>query len=84
MLLIVNSLMRGNGGYAQVDTSQAITAISSGNVNAVTVNDKDQSLDVTLKNAVGGHEKITTQYPADASARSSPCCRSRPPSRAAR
>ncbi len=67
VLLIVNSLMRGNGGYSQVDTSQAIHAISSGNATAVTVNDKDQSLDVTLKKAVGGHDKITTQYPANAS-----------------
>jgi cell division protease FtsH len=66
VLLIVNSLMRGNGGYAQVDTSKAMHAIATGNATAVTVNDKDQTLDVTVKNAVDGHDKITTAYPANA------------------
>ncbi|HEX3812142.1 MAG TPA: ATP-dependent zinc metalloprotease FtsH [Mycobacteriales bacterium] len=69
VLLILNPLVRGNGGYTNVDTSKAITAITTGNVQKATINDKDQSLDIDLKKAVGGDKKIHTTYPADASGR---------------
>jgi cell division protease FtsH len=69
LLLILNPLVRGNGGYANVDTSKAITAITDGNVQKATITDKDQTLDLDLKKAVDGHKKIHVAYPADAAGR---------------
>ncbi|MGI8695263.1 MAG: ATP-dependent zinc metalloprotease FtsH [Mycobacteriales bacterium] len=67
VLLVLNPLIRGGGGYTKVDTSTALSAISSGKAKSVTQNDKDQSLDITLTQPdISSHTKITTQYPADA------------------
>ena len=65
-VLIIRPLIRGNGGFTDVDTSTALTQISAGNFTKITINDKEQTLDITLKNAVEGHPKITTSYPANA------------------
>ncbi|HVX44332.1 MAG TPA: cell division protein FtsH, partial [Mycobacteriales bacterium] len=66
LLLIVNPLVRGNGGYSDVDTSKALAAIQAGDATKITQNDKDQSLDIELKNPVDGHKKIHASYPAQA------------------
>ncbi|MBI1758738.1 MAG: ATP-dependent zinc metalloprotease FtsH [Actinobacteria bacterium] len=68
LVLVVRPLLGGDGGFAQVDTSRALTQITAGNFSKITINDKEQTLDVTLKSAVDGHEKISTSYPADAAA----------------
>jgi cell division protease FtsH len=63
-ILIVPPLIRGNGGFAEVDTAKALAQIDAGNFSKITINDKEQTLDITLKNKVDGHEKITTSFPA--------------------
>ena len=49
-----------------MNTSQAISAINSGNVDKAVIHDKEQSLNLDLKSPVDGHSKISTSYPADA------------------
>src|SRR3569623_1716842 len=63
VVLAVPTLFRGNGGYSQVPTSVALAQIESGNYETVTVNDREQTVNITLKNKVDGHEKITSAYP---------------------
>jgi len=63
---VLPGLIRGNGGFAEVETSKALTQINAGNFSKVTINDKQQTLDITLKNAVDGDKKITASYPAQA------------------
>jgi cell division protease FtsH len=61
--VLFSSFFRGNGGYKQVPTSTAISQFSAGNVQSATINDKEQTLDLTLNKAVDGSTKITTSYP---------------------
>jgi cell division protease FtsH len=63
-LLIVPPLIRGNGGFTEVDTSRALAQINAGNFSKITINDKEQTVDITLKNAIDGKQKITASYPA--------------------
>ena len=63
VVLAVPTLFRGNGGYSQVPTSVALAQLESGNYTTATVNDREQTVDITLKNEVDGHEKITSAYP---------------------
>jgi len=63
VVLAVPTLFRGNGGYSQVPTSVALAQLESGNYETATVNDREQTIDITLKNKVDGHEKITSAYP---------------------
>ena len=63
-LLVVPPLIRGNGGFAEVETSKALSQIDAGNFSKITINDKQQTLDITLKNPVDGDKKITASYPA--------------------
>jgi len=62
-------LFRGNGGFSEVDTSVALTQLQSGNYAKVVMNDKEQTLDITLVNRVGDKDKISASYPAGASDR---------------
>jgi cell division protease FtsH len=64
LVLVVPALFRGNGGFAEVDTSKALAQVSAGNFSKITMNDKQQTLDITLKSAVDGNKKITASYPA--------------------
>jgi cell division protease FtsH len=61
--VLFSSFFRGNGGFKQVPTSTAIAQFSAGNVQSATINDKEQTLDLTLNKAVDGSTKITTSYP---------------------
>src|SRR3954463_6333990 len=65
--LTFSSLFRGNGGYQEVPTSTALAQFSDNNVKSATINDKEQTLDLVLKKAVDGSEKVTTAYPLGAS-----------------
>lgn len=67
VVLVVPQLFRGNGGYEKVDTSVALEQIRDKNYSEVTINDKEQTLDIKLKNEVDGHGKIKTSYPAEGS-----------------
>ncbi|HSV67778.1 MAG TPA: ATP-dependent zinc metalloprotease FtsH [Mycobacteriales bacterium] len=68
-LFVVPPLLRGNGGFTEVDTSKALAQVSAGNFSKVTINDKQQTFDVTLRSEVDGHKKITASYPAQAADR---------------
>ena len=63
VVLAVPTLFRGSGGYSEVPTSVALAQLESGNYKTVTVNDREQTVDITLKTEVDGHEKITSAYP---------------------
>ncbi|MGY5883704.1 ATP-dependent zinc metalloprotease FtsH [Modestobacter lacusdianchii] len=65
--LVGSSFFRGNGGYDEVSTSTALDQLASGNVSSVTINDKEQTLDLDLENAVDGSTQITASYPLGAS-----------------
>ncbi len=64
VVLTVPSLLRGNGGFEEVPTSVALNQLESGNYSNVVVNDREQTLDITLNNQVDGHDKITSAYPS--------------------
>ena len=63
VVLAVPALFRGNGGFEKVPTSVALAQIESGNYENVVINDREQSLNITLKDRVDNHDKITTSYP---------------------
>jgi cell division protease FtsH len=67
LFFAMNGLFRGNGGFSEVDTSTALAQIDAGNYSKVTINDKEQTLDLTLNSAVDGKTKISTSYPANSS-----------------
>jgi cell division protease FtsH len=62
-------VFRGNGGFSEVDTSVALAQVDSGNYSQVVMNDKEQTIDLTLVSPVGGKSKITASYPADSADR---------------
>ncbi len=55
-------------GYTPESTSVALQQLSSGNVAKAVIDDKEQRVRLTLRNAVDGTNQIYTQYPADATA----------------
>ena len=58
IVLLGSSLISGVGGPSQVDTGKAISDIQSGQVDTATIVDRDQALDLTLKDG----SKVRTQY----------------------
>jgi cell division protease FtsH len=58
VVLLGSSLVSGVGGPSQVDTGKAIADIQSGQVDTATIVDRDQALDLTLKDGT----KVRTQY----------------------
>src|SRR3954463_12190933 len=67
LAVVFSSFFRGNGGFKQVPTSTALAQFADSNVTSATINDKEQTLDLNLKSAVDGSDKITTSYPLGAS-----------------
>ncbi|WP_304529207.1 ATP-dependent zinc metalloprotease FtsH, partial [Blastococcus sp. Marseille-P5729] len=72
--ILLSTVFRGGSEYTEVKTSVALGQIEEGNAETVTVKDKEQILEITLKDAIdptgdGAEEvtKIQTQYPAGAS-----------------
>ena len=66
LFFALQSVLSSGNEYHSVNTSQAISAINSGNVDKAVIHDKEQSLNLDLKSPVDGHSKISTSYPADA------------------
>jgi len=64
VVLAVPPLFRGNGGFEEVPTSTALAQIESGNYSKVVVNDREQTVDITLNTQVEGNDKITSAYPS--------------------
>jgi len=58
LVLLGSSLVSGMGSPSQVDTGKAIADIQSGQVDTATIVDRDQTLDLTLKDG----SKVRTQY----------------------
>ena len=58
LVLLGSSLVSGMGSPSQVDTGNAIADIQSGQVDTATIVDRDQTLDLTLKDG----SKVRTQY----------------------
>src|SRR5689334_1316658 len=67
LAVVFSSFIRGNGGFKQVPTSVALAQFDDNNVSSVTINDKEQTLDIDVKQPVEGSNKITTSYPIGAS-----------------
>ena len=66
LALAFSSLFRGNGGFQEVSTATALQQIQDGNARQVTINDKEQTLDLELNNPVEGSDQITASYPVGA------------------
>src|SRR5687767_11198238 len=64
--LTFSSLFTGNGGYQEVPTSVALAQFEDGNVESATINDKEQTLDLEVRDEVQGSDKITASYPLGA------------------
>jgi cell division protease FtsH len=63
-VLLVTSISSATGGFKKVDTSQAINAINGGKVAQAKIVDRDQRLELTLKDGVkiDGAGKVQTDY----------------------
>ena len=71
--ILLSTLFGGGSDYATVKTSVALGQLESGNAEAVNVKDKEQILEITLKEPIDPTgddaettDKIQTQYPAGA------------------
>ncbi|HEV7756015.1 MAG TPA: ATP-dependent metallopeptidase FtsH/Yme1/Tma family protein, partial [Mycobacteriales bacterium] len=65
-VLILGSLLSGNGDYKKVDTSVALKQLSDKNVSKVLIQDKEQIVQLELKKAVSGSTKVEASYPYEA------------------
>ena len=63
-VLVLTTVVHGNGGYTHVDTSKIVAAIKGGQVDSATVKDKEQQIQVTLKKGVTikGHNKVYADF----------------------
>jgi cell division protease FtsH len=69
VIFAVPGLISSGSGYHAVSTSDALAQISDHNVTSAIIDDKGQTLELQLKNDFQGkYAKISTQYPAAASA----------------
>jgi len=66
-IFVLPSVVSGGSDYKSVNTSVAYAQIDSGNFTTATIRDKEQQLQIDLKNPVDGKKKISTSFPADAS-----------------
>src|SRR5215475_4396862 len=66
-IFVLPSVVSGGSDYKAVNTSVAYAQIDSGNFTTATIRDKEQQLQIDLKNPVDGKKKISTSFPADAS-----------------
>jgi len=66
LALLLPSLFRGDGGFEEVETSVVLQQIEDGNVESIVINDKEQTLNVTLQQPVDGNVTVTASYPAEA------------------
>jgi cell division protease FtsH len=63
-VLVLTTVVHSSGGYSHVDTSRVITAIKAGHVQSATVKDKEQQIQVTLKEGetIKGHKKVYADF----------------------
>jgi cell division protease FtsH len=63
-VLVLTTVVHTSGGYSHVDTSKVIAAIRAGHVQSATVKDKEQQIQVTLKegNEIKGHKKVYADF----------------------
>jgi cell division protease FtsH len=63
-VLLVTSISSATGGFKKVDTSEAIKAITAGKVAEAKIVDRDQRLELTLKDGfkIDGASKVQTDY----------------------
>ncbi|MCE7009238.1 ATP-dependent zinc metalloprotease FtsH [Kibdelosporangium philippinense] len=68
LYLAFSTIFDSNRGFAQVNTTQAITQITTGNVESATFEDKEQQLKLVLKDAAkaNNQKQIMTSFPAQA------------------
>lgn len=71
--LILPSILTGSNGFTTAKTSVVLAQLKDGNVKSAIIKDKEQTLEVTLKNKVDPTgdgkttvNKLTTSYPATA------------------
>ncbi len=66
--LILPNLLSSSTSYHAVSTSDALSAIKSGNASKVVVGDKEQTLQIDMAGGhkVDGYTQISTQYPSGA------------------
>jgi cell division protease FtsH len=67
LFFVIQPLFSGGGDFTEVKTSVALEQLESGNVSEATINDKEQTLDLTLDSPVDGASEITASYPLEAS-----------------
>src|SRR3954447_13181393 len=67
LVLVLSSVLSGNGGYSKVDTSRIVQAIEAGQVQEALLKDKEQQIQVTLKEGVTieGKSKVQADYPSE-------------------
>ncbi len=65
LVLVLPSLLSGGSSYKSVNTSDALSQITSNNVQSATIHDKESSIDLTLKAPFQGKTKITASYPSN-------------------
>ncbi len=63
--IAASTLFTGGASYKKVDSSKAISLLDSGNVKKVLLEDKEQTLNLDLKQSVDGTTKVQAQFPAD-------------------
>ncbi len=61
-VLLVTSISSASGGFTKVDTSVAVAQIQDDNVTSAKLIDRDQRIELELKNAVDGDTKISADY----------------------
>jgi cell division protease FtsH len=68
LYLAFSTIFDDNRGFTQVSTTQAISQITSGNVDKATLEDKEQQLKLVLKDAskADGKNQIFTSFPIQA------------------
>jgi cell division protease FtsH len=65
-VLILGSFLSSSGDYKKVSTSVALAQIDSKNVKKILIQDKEQVVQLDLKNSVSGSDKIEASYPYEA------------------
>ncbi|WP_163513640.1 ATP-dependent zinc metalloprotease FtsH [Fodinicola acaciae] len=64
--LVIFTFTQNGDEYKKVDTSVALAQITNGNLTKVNIQDREQLLQLTLKNPVQGSKMVEASYPAEA------------------
>ncbi|WP_375480331.1 ATP-dependent zinc metalloprotease FtsH [uncultured Jatrophihabitans sp.] len=70
VIFVLPNLLSGGSDYHGVSTATALTQIEQGHVSKAVVDDKEQTLQLTLTDKLDGkYSKVSTQYPSGVSGR---------------